>query len=168
MGHTAKQSRYNGCVRFGRIFALVTGALVAIFAGLAVAVYVTRDEDNIQVDNLLAERFTRMVGQAEDPYEGTDGVVDLRVAAPFAWDRVLIVAHGTPAATISRRIGKPWTGVSDFGGGDLLIFMDGANVARFADYRGLGRFAGLARPVAELPRKRAVFTVHSLEIRPRP
>jgi hypothetical protein len=153
-------------MRMGWVLALVAAGLAVCIAGLLLAVYLGRDEDNLQADNLLAERFTRAVAQAENPDEGTDGVVDLRSLAPFAWDRVLLVDPGTSRAAISRRLGRAWTGIDTVDGGDLLIFLDGGKVARFADYRGNGRFAGFPRPFAQLPRARAVFRVHALVIRP--
>jgi hypothetical protein len=112
------------------------------------AVYVTRDEDNLQADNLLAERFTRAVALAPE----NDGTVDLRELAPFEWDRVLLVQAGTSRDAISRRLGREWTGIDTVDGGDLLIFLRGGEVVRFADYRGRGRFTGFSRPFAELPR----------------
>ena len=45
----------------GRVLALVAGALVFFIAALGLAVYFTRDEDNLQADNLLAENFTKAV-----------------------------------------------------------------------------------------------------------
>src|SRR4051794_13399583 len=132
----------------GRVLALVAAGLIACLALLALAIYVTRDEDNIQADNLLAERFTRAVALAQ---EDNDGVVDLRDVARFGWDRVLLVAAGTSREQISRRLGHEWTGIDTVDGGDLLIFLRGGNVARFADYRGRGRFVGFTRPFAELP-----------------
>ena len=52
-------------MRFGRVLALVGGGLALCIALLLLAVFVTRDEDNIQADNLLAERFkiTQAVGR---------------------------------------------------------------------------------------------------------
>ena len=79
---------------------------------------------------------------------------------------MLLVAPGTPRGAISRRLGRPWTGIDTIDGGDLLIFLRGGHVARFADYRGNGRFAGFPAPFAELPRSRAVFVVRDLVIRP--
>jgi hypothetical protein len=154
-------------MRMGRVLALVGALLVLAIGGLGLAVYLTRDEDNVQVDNLLSQNFSKAVALAEDPDQGTNGVVDLRTLARFDWDRVLIVAKGTPRATISRRLGRPWTGVLGIDSGDSLIFLDGGDVARYADYRGSGRFTGLARPIAELPRDSAVFDVHALVISPR-
>jgi hypothetical protein len=142
---------------------VVVGAALALgVAILGVVVFVTRDEDNIQVDNLLAERFTREVALAEA--RGED--VDLRRLAPFAWDRVLIVAPGTPREAISRRLGRDWTGTIGFQTSELLILLDRGEVARFLDYRGEGRFAGIRRPFEELPRERAVFRVRGLVITP--
>ena len=73
-----------------RALIAVGTALALLIAGLALAVYVTRDEDNIQVDNLLSERFTREVATASA--NGTD--LDLPAIAPVPWARVLIVRRG--------------------------------------------------------------------------
>ena len=71
----------------GRVLGLVAGALVFFIAALGLAVYLTRDEDNLQADNLLAESFTKAVALAPQ----SDGTVDLREMARFDWDRVLLV-----------------------------------------------------------------------------
>jgi hypothetical protein len=147
----------------GRVLVAVGTLLVLLIGGLALAVYVTRDEDNIAVDNLLSEDFTRAVATAED--RGAD--VDLRDYARFPWDHVLIVRDGTPKDVISRRLGFEWTGIRGIEQGDLLIFLRRGRVARFCDYRGEGMFAGIRRPFQELPRDRAVFTVRALVIRPK-
>jgi hypothetical protein len=130
-------------MRMGRVLGLVAGAFVLCLAFLVLAVFLSRDEDNIQGDNLLAERFTKEVAEG--------GEIDLRQLAPFEWDRVLLVAPGTPREAISRRLGREWTGIDTVDGGDLLIFLLDDDVVRFADYRGLGRFEGFSRPFAELP-----------------
>lgn len=153
-------------MRMGRVLALVAGALAVCILGLLGAVYFTRDEDNIQADNLLAERFTKQVTLAQLPDEGLHGIVDLRVVAPFAWDRVLVVQQGTSRDAISRRLGHPWTGIAGVDTGDLLIFLRGRDVARFADYRGNAAFAGFSRPFDEIPRSRAVFHVRDGVVRP--
>ena len=137
-------------MRFGRIFGLVAGALALCIAGLLLAVYVTRDEDNLQADNLLAERFTRAVQLAN---EDTGGVVDLRTLTSFDWDRALLVASGTSRDAISWRLGEQWTGIDTVDGGDLMIFLKDGKVVRFADYRGRGEFTGFTRPFADLPAK---------------
>ena len=132
----------------GRVLALVAGALVFFIAALGLAVYLTRDEDNLQADNLLAERFTLEVARG--------GELDLHRIAPFEWDSVLLVAPGTPREAISRRLGREWTGIDTVDGGDLLIFLRDDEVVRFADYRGTGRFEGFERPFDELPDALAV------------
>jgi hypothetical protein len=152
-------------MRMGRVLFAVGAALVLCLAVLGLAVYLTADEGNIGIDNLLSENFTRAVALAEDPEEGTRGIVDLRELAPYRWDRVLLVAPGTPRATISRKLGYDWKGQVGIDEGELLILMNGADVARFANYRGSGVFAGFTRPIADIPRERAVFRVRALTIR---
>ena len=147
-----------------RALIAVGAALALLIGGLALAVFLTRDEDNVQVDNLLSERFTREVATAST--NGTD--VDLAAVAPFEWARVLVVAPGTPDAEISRALGYEWTGVLGFQTGEKLILLDrDGEVVRFFDYRGEGRFSGLEAPIAELARGDAVFTVRRLEITPK-
>src|SRR6478735_12693586 len=146
-------------MRFGRIFALVAGGLALCIALLLLAVFVTRDEDNIQADNLLAERFTREIALAP---ENNDGLVDLREVAPFEWDRVLLVQAGTSRAAISQRLGREWTGIDTVDGGDLLIFLKDGEVVRFADYRGNLAFTGFQRPFDDLT---ATLQVAGPEIR---
>ena len=115
-------------------------------------VFFTRDEDNFQADNILAENFTLAVNQAA--LEG--GTVNLREVASFPWDRVLLVQPETPRDAISERLGFEWTGIDTVDGGDLLIFLRDGKVVRFADYRGTGRFEGFERPFDELPDTLAV------------
>jgi hypothetical protein len=146
-----------------RALIAVGAALVLFIAGLGAAVYFTRDEDNIAVDSLLAEDVTRAVALAE---RDTGGRVDLARLARFEWDEVLVVERGTPAEAISRRLGFEWTGDVPSQTGELLIFMRGNRIARFADYRGLGRFEGFATPIDALPRARAVLRVRDLVISP--
>src|SRR4051794_41899442 len=105
-------------MRMGRVLGLVAGALVLFIAALGLAVYLTRDEDNLQADNLLAENFTKAVTQAPD--NGGRGVFpDL---ARFGGDRVLLVQPGTPRAGISRRPGRGGDGLHtpDRGGPPLF------------------------------------------------
>jgi len=147
-----------------RALIAVGTALALLVGGLALAVFLTRDEDNVQVDNLLSERFTREVATASA--NGTD--LDLRTIAPFDWARLLIVARGTPDAEITRRLGYEWTGTLGFETGEKLILLDGeGQVERFFDYRGEGTFAGVETPIAELARDEAVFRVRALEITPK-
>jgi hypothetical protein len=145
-----------------RALTAVGVALVLLIGGLGLAVYLTRDEDYIQVDNVLAEELTRDITLAQ---EQSGGIVDLRREAPFAWDRVVLVAEGTDPGSIGRHLGAPWRGRIGFQTGDLLVFVRGREVVRFADYRGGGRFEGFSTPFADIPRRDAVLRVRSLVIR---
>ena len=147
-----------------RALIAVGTALALLIGGLALAVFLTRDEDNVQVDNLLSERFTREVATASA--NGTD--LDLAQIAPFEWARVLVIEPGTSDAEISRALGYEWTGVLGFETGEKLILLDDdGEVERFFDYRGEGRFSGLDTPVAEIARDDAIFQVRRLEITPK-
>ena len=151
-------------MRFGRIFAVVAGGLALCIALLLLAVFVTRDEDNIQADNLLAENFTKAVTLAPQ----NDGTVALPELARFEWDRVLVVQPGTSRAAISERLGHEWTGIDTVDGGDLFLFIKDAKVVRFADYRGSNTFAGFDRPFDEFAREDATFSVRDRVVRPGP
>jgi hypothetical protein len=151
-------------MRMGRVLALVAGALVFFIVALGLAVYFTRDEDNLQADNLLAENFTKAVNQAPD----NENRVDLPALTHFDWDRVLLVQAGTSRAAIGKRIGHEWTGIDTVDGGDLLLFLHDGKVVRFADYRGSNSFDGFDRPFAEIPRGAAIFPVRDRVIRPGP
>jgi hypothetical protein len=148
----------------GRALTLVAAALVLLIGGLGMAVYLSRDEDNVEVDNVLSENFSKAVQLAEDPDELQHGIVDLRTLARFHWDRVLLVAPGVSRERISAALGKPWTGLAGLDQGELLIFRDGSKIARFANYRGTGRFAGFA-PLQWIDKQDAVFRVHELVVR---
>jgi hypothetical protein len=150
-------------MRMGRVLGLVAAALVLFIGGLVIAVYLTRDEDNIQVDNVLSENISKAIAQSEDPDVGTGGRVDLRRVADFDWDRVLVVAPGVSRARISKELGREWTGVAGVDYGELLIFRRGNDIARFANYRGTGRFEGF-EPLQEIARDKAVFQVRQLVI----
>ena len=65
----------------GRVLGLVAAALALLIGGLALAVYLTRTEDTIEVDNILSENFSKAVALSEDPQDGTHGIVDLRAVA---------------------------------------------------------------------------------------
>ena len=113
-------------MRMGRVLALVAGALVFFIVVLGLAVFLTRDEDNLQADNLLSEAITQRI--AEAPEHGD--VLDLREVADFPWQRVLIVQPGTSRAQISERLGSEWTGIDTVDGGDLFLFRDGGGEGR--------------------------------------
>ena len=146
-----------------RALAAVGAALVFLLLVLGVVVYLNRDEDAIAVDNLLAENISREIGTAEQ--RGADA--DLADVTDFKWDHVLVAERSASRAAISKALGAPWKGEVAFGTGDLLIFVRGRHVARYADYRGEGRFAGVPRPVARFAHDDAVFSVRDLVIRPK-
>src|SRR3954454_13581270 len=146
-----------------RALVAVGTALTLLILGLGLVVYLTRDEDRIAVDNLLSEAITRAIGTAED--RGRD--VDLGRIAKFDWDEVLLVDRNATRAQISKALGYEWKGDLEFQTGDMLIFLRSRQVARFADYRGEGRFEGVRRPTARFDRDAAVFRVRGLVIRPR-
>lgn len=135
-------------------------ALVLLIGGLGAAVYFTRDEDYIAVDNLLAEKLSKAIG--------TTSRVDLARVAPFGWDHVLITERGLEPDRISQRLGYEWKGRNNsFAAGEpMFIFIRDGRVVRFADYRGEGRLEGFERPIAELPRAAAVLRVRDLVITP--
>ena len=146
-----------------RALAAVGAALVFLLLVLGVVVYLNRDEDAIAVDNLLAENISREIGTAEQ--RGAD--VDLADVTNFKWSHVLVAERRAGRGAISKALGAPWKGEVAFGTGDLLIFVNGKHVARYADYRGEGRFAGVPMPVARFAHDDAVFSVRDLVIRPK-
>ena len=146
-----------------RALAAVGAALVFLLLVLGAVVYLHRDEDAIAVDNLLAESLTREIGTAEQRGQA----VDLADLTDFDWDHVLVAERSASRAEISRVLGAKWRGGVAFGTGDLLIFVHRGHVARYADYRGEGRFEGVRRPVARFTRAQAVFSVRDLVIRPK-
>ncbi|MBA2515102.1 MAG: hypothetical protein H0V26_12390 [Solirubrobacterales bacterium] len=147
----------------GRALTAVALALVFCFAGLGLLVYLTRSEDRIAVDNLLAENLSRAIGTAEDQGGGR---VDLASVARFKWDELVLVAPDTPRGSISRELGFEWKGDVNFGSSALFIFLEGGQVARFADYRGEGVFEGFERPFDRLERDAAGVRVRNLTISP--
>jgi hypothetical protein len=132
---------------------IAVGALLAVaFGVLLLVVYVTREEDRVAVDDILALELTRQIGSGER--------VDLRRLARGDWDRVLVVAPGTPRETISEALGSEFNGDLPFGStGELFVFAAGDSLVRFADYRGRATFEGFEEPVGELPRADAVLQV---------
>ena len=145
----------------GRALTAVGVALTLCLGGLALVVYLTRSEDRIAVDNLLAERFTKAVATAE---QETGGRVDLTEVAPFEWEEIVLVAPGTDRDAISGELGYEWKGDLNFGFSDILIFLVDGQVVRFADYRGEGVFDGFDRPFDRIARQRPVLRVRNLTI----
>jgi hypothetical protein len=147
-----------------RALLAVGGLLAVAFLIFGLVVFLTRSEDRVAVDNLLAENLTRAIGVSE---EESDGVVDLARVADFPWDRVLIVAPGTDRADVSRALGSEYKGDLPFGSfGQVFVFARGDRLARFADYRGRATFNGFERPLDVLPRERAVLEVRDLVVSP--
>ena len=146
---------------------LGVGALLAVaFLIFGAVVFLTRSEDRVAVDNLLAENLTRAIQLAED--EG-DGTVDLTQVADFDWDRVLIVAPGTARSAVSAELGSEYKGDLPFGSlGQVFVFARGRELARIADYRGRGTFTGFERPLDVVPRGEAVLRVRDLVVSPGP
>ncbi|MEO8687502.1 MAG: hypothetical protein ABI611_04700 [Solirubrobacteraceae bacterium] len=149
-------------MRIGRALTAVGAALVLALLVLGLVIYVNRDENGIAVDNLLAEDITRSIATAED----RGGDVDLGRVAKFEWDELVIAERDATRAQLTRELGFPWEGDLEFRTGDILIFLRKGELARFADYRGEGRFAGIQRPFARFERANAVFRVRGLVIRP--
>jgi hypothetical protein len=147
-----------------RALVAVGVALVALIGGLGLAVYLTRDEDNIAVDNVLAEKLTKAIALAQSNRQD----VNLARQTTFGWDHVLLVARDVPRAAISRRLGYPWTGEVGFRTQEQFLFLRRGRVVRFADYRGEGTFTGFTTPFDLMPRARAVLRVRDLVIRPAP
>jgi hypothetical protein len=149
----------------------MTRALLGVGALLAVAflifgsvVFLTRTEDRVAVDNILAENLTRAIQLAEDE---TDGEVDLTLVADFPWDRVLVVAPGTARSAVSAELGSEYKGDLPFGSlGQVFVFARGRKLARIADYRGRATFTGFTRPLDVLPRGAAVIRVRNLVVSP--
>jgi hypothetical protein len=137
------------------------GALLAVaFAVLLLVVFATREEDRVAVDDILALELTRSIGSSDE--------VDLRRLARGEWDRVLVVAPGTPRETISEALGSEFNGDLPVGStGELLVFAAGDALVRFADYRGRATFEGFEEPVDELLRADAVLSVRGGVVRPR-
>lgn len=147
----------------GRALLAVALALAVCFAGLGLVVYLTRTEDRIAVDNLLAEDISRAIGTAEDQ---SGGRVDLGEVARFKWDEMLLVAPDTPRDAISRELGFEWKGDVNFGRSELFIFLRSGQVARFADYRGEGLFEGFKEPFERRGRDAWTLRVRNLTITP--
>jgi hypothetical protein len=148
----------------GKVIFAVCALLGACIVGLGLVAYLNREEETVAVDNLLAEDLTRRFQTAEG--RGED--VDLRDATDFDWDRVLVVEQGTPPEVISEALGSEFRGELNYSAesNGLFVFARGSQLARYADYRGRGRFEGFGTPVDEFAAGEAVFTVRDLVIRP--
>jgi hypothetical protein len=148
----------------GKALLAVGGLLVLCFAILGVAVFLTREEDRVAVDQILAEDLSRQISLADaapDP-------VEFDVVTDFPWDELVIVAKGTPREDVDAELGFEFKGdlPYDAESQDLFIFLRGGRLARFADYRGRLTFDGIDRPFARFGVREAVFDVAGGTIRP--
>lgn len=146
----------------GKILFAVGAALVACILVLAAVSYFGKEEDKLAIDGILSENITRSVALAEQRGER----LDLRRLAPFEWDTLILAERGSEPDAITEELGFEWTGDVPIEIGDVLIFVDGGRVARYAEYRGDGVFEDVQRPFARFPRDRAVFDVRGLTITP--
>ncbi len=147
----------------GRALIAVAIALGLCFTGLGSVVYLTRDEDGIAVDAILAESITRAVEESE-----RDGVpVVLSDLTPFRWDQVLVFDVDTPRDEVSKALGFRYDGqlLYTAQSQEIFVFTLRGRFVRFADYRGLGRFSGMRRPFERLDPAQAVWTVRNLDAR---
>ena len=142
----------------------VGGLLVLCFVIFGGVVYLTRDEDTVAVDSLLAEGISKGVVDAEQ----RGGVFDLRTVTDFDFDRVLIFAPDTPREEISDALGFEFRGDLRYTAesSEVFVFTDRGRFVRFADYRGRRPFEGLERPFASLDADEAVFEVRDGTVRP--
>jgi hypothetical protein len=144
---------------------LAVGALLGLcFTILGVAVFVTREEDRVAVDQILAEEISRQLALAD----GKPDPVELDVVTDFEWDELVIVAEDTARDDIDAELGFEFKGdlTYDAESQDLFIFVRDGRLARFADYRGRLRFEGIERPFARLAPGDAVFRVRGGTVRP--
>lgn len=146
----------------GKVLFAVGAALAACILVLAAVSYFGREEDKLAIDNILSENLTRSVALAEERGER----LDLGRLAPFRWDTVVLAERGSDPEAITEELGFEWTGDVPIEIGDVLIFLDGGRVARYAEYRGDGAFADVERPFDRFSREQAVFDVRGLTVTP--
>ena len=148
----------------GRALVAVGSGLVLCFAVLGAVIFITREEDRVAVDSVLAEALTRAVAESED----LGDPVEVTRYARFPWDELLLFADDTPRSVISRELGFEFKGdlPYDAESGELFVFLDDGRLRRFADYRGRGVFAGIRAPVQRFTPESAVFEVRDLVVRP--
>jgi hypothetical protein len=144
---------------YAKALTAVLALFVVCLSGLGLVVYLSRSEDALAVDNVLAESLTRAFAVRER--------VDFDELADFPWERVLLVETGTPSAEISAALGTTFTGELNYDAGSthLFVFAGADRVLRFADYRGSARFEGFGRPIALIARSDARFRVRDQVVR---
>src|SRR4051812_5565653 len=141
----------------------VGGLLALLIAGLAAVAWLGNGDESMAVDDILSESLTRSVATADRE----DSNLTLADVTDFPWDRVVLVAPGTPREEISRRLGTEFDGLVGYDAGDLFVFVRDGEVDRFAHYRGRARFEGLSRPFAQFTPRSAVFVVDDQVVTPR-
>jgi hypothetical protein len=146
-----------------RALVAVGSLLVLCFVVLGLVVFLSRSEDHLAIDNQLAENLTRQIFLSEDLRQD----VDLRRLARFKWDRVLVVAPGTPSGDVSRALGSEYKAdLALPAANEVFVFARGRSLAGVADYRGRGTFAGFDEPIDTLQRQAAVLRVRDLVVSP--
>ena len=148
----------------GRALLAVGSFLVLCIVALIVSVVLTRGEESYAVDNLLAEGLSREVATAES----NSKLVDVAAVTDFEWDTLLLVAEDTPPERLEEALGQTFQGNLNYDveSGELFVFLRDGELVRFADYRGLGRFEGVEKPIARMTPEEAVFEVEDLVARP--
>lgn len=143
---------------------IAVGALLALaFAVLGLVVYLTREEDGVAPDGLLALELTRAIGVADQER----GEIDLARVADGSWDRVIVATPGTSREALGEALGAPYAGDLTYGRvGQLFVFADGPRLVRYADYRGRATFNGFERPLDVIPRADAVLRVRDGVVEP--
>lgn len=148
----------------GRALLAVGSFLVLCIVALIVSVVLTRGEETYAVDNLLAESLSREVATAED----NSRAVDVAGVTDFPWDTLLLVAEDTPRGQLEQALGSEFQGSLNYDveSSELFVFLRDGELVRFADYRGLGTFEDVEKPIARLTPEEAVFEVEDLVARP--
>lgn len=148
----------------GKALLAVGSFLTFCILAFGLAVFLTREEDRVAVDNLLAERLSRAVLETDQQ----NRPLDLREYTPFEWDRVLVYDIDTPRSTVSRELGFEFKGdlLYTAESSEMFVFTKDGELVKFADYRGRGRFEGLDRPAESFAASEAVFDVRNGVARP--
>jgi hypothetical protein len=141
----------------------VGGLLALLIAGLVLVAWLGRADESLAVDNILSEQITKAVTTADQQ----DSNLALADVNQSPWDKVVVVAPGTPREEISRRLGSEWKGDVGYDAGELFIFLRDGEVDRFAHYLGKSRFEGLSQPFDEFTPQGAVFVVNDGVVEPR-
>lgn len=91
---------------------------------------------------------------------GDVSVVNVPVAAPFAWDRLFVFPPYASSAAVAKELGSPWSGSGRIEKRDdivLLVFVDQGRVVRFVEQpRGGGDLSDCHR-LGGFARNEAVF-----------